>query len=228
MKIFAISDFHLSTAHPKPMDIFGEPWQGHWEKILANALDTIGQEDLLLIAGDISWAMTLEDAALDLELVSLLPGKKVIIKGNHDYWWSSYAKIKSILPQGVAALQNNALKFGNIIICGSRGWGEGESDADQKIYARELIRMRLSLEEGKKLYEDGDKLIVITHYPPFGSKLAASPFTDLFNEFGVSAVVYGHLHGIKSKVASPIVIDGISYYLTSCDMINNIPIEVIV
>lgn len=227
MKVFAISDFHLSISNPKPMNIFGETWEGHWEKILANSQSLVGENDLLLIAGDISWAMNLTDALVDLQQVALLPGKKVLIRGNHDYWWSSYTKINAILPNNVFALQNNALKFSNIIICGSRGWGERESEQDKKIYERELIRMRLSLQSGAKMAEDGDKLIALIHYPPFENGETVSDFTRLFAEFGVSAVVYGHLHGLQSKVNNFTYLDGIKYYLTSCDMIDNSPLEII-
>jgi len=227
MKVFAISDFHLSTVAPKPMDIFGGAWEGHWEKILANSQKAIDSEDLLLIAGDISWAMNLAEAQADLSKVALLPGSKVIIRGNHDYWWSSYAQVVAALPQNIFALQNNAFKFGSIIVCGSRGWGEKDTPQDKKIYERELIRMRLSLQEGSKLREQGDKLIALIHYPPFEDKGQPSPFTQLFAEFEVSAVVYGHLHGLANKVATATCLDGIRYYLTSCDILNNIPIEVI-
>lgn len=208
------------------MDIFGERWEDHWDKILDNARALVGEEDLLLIAGDTSWAMTLEKARADLDLLPLLPGKKVIIRGNHDYWWSSYSKVKAALPQGVFALQNNALKFGDVIVCGSRGWGERESEEDRKIYARELIRMRMSLDEGNKLKEKEDKLVVLTHYPPFSDKYKASPFTDLYAEYGVSAVVYGHLHGAGTNAKRVVRLDGITYYLTSCDMLRNIPLKI--
>ena len=232
MKIFAISDFHLSFSSSKPMDIFGDVWEDYWEKILQDADKKVSDDDLILIAGDISWAMSLSDAEIDLKHLSLLKGKKIIIRGNHDYWWSSYSKVKTILPQNVFAIQNNAIKFNNIVICGSRGWGTPENEElkaqDKKIYDRELIRMRISLEDAqKKCLRDEDKIIALIHYPPFNSHYEDSEFTRLFEEFGVNKVIYGHIHGKKSQVNKKVTKANIEYYLTSCDILNNQLLEII-
>lgn len=227
MKIFAISDLHLCSKDTKPMDIFGGVWEGYFEKIIEDANSKVNDEDIVLIAGDISWAMGLDDAKNDLEKLSLFKGKKVIIKGNHDYWWSSYSKVKKILPNNVYAIQNNSLKFNNIIICGTRGWGEVESGEDRKIYDRELIRMRMSLDDASKKRESpDDKLIALIHYPPFNAKYEESDFTKLFEEFSVNAVVYGHLHGNKSQTQVELNRGNIPYYLTSCDILSNQLLEI--
>ena len=122
MKIFAISDLHLSNSCDKPMDIFGGNWEGYTDKIIQNWNKRVGTEDLVLIAGDISWAMKLEEAQADLDWIDKLPGRKIIIKGNHEYWWKSISAVREILPQSIMAIQNDAIKIDDFIICGTRGW----------------------------------------------------------------------------------------------------------
>ena len=186
--------------------------------------------DVVLIAGDISWAMKMSEVIPDLDYIASFPGKKIIIKGNHDYWWSSISLLRSVLPPDIYALQNDAIKIENVVFCGSRGWVCPEdclTEADKKIYAREIIRMKLSLDGAAKLKEDGDKLVVMTHYPPFNFRQEDSPMTDLFEQYKVDAVVYGHLHG--KSVRSVPVFDkkGIRYYLTSCDLVKNRLVDIL-
>ncbi len=226
MKVFAISDPHLSFDENKPMNIFGSVWENHWDDICADWNARVTDDDVVLIAGDISWAMKLEEAIADINKIGVLKGKKVLIRGNHDYWWTSYKKILSVLPENTYCLQNNAIKLGNYVICGSRGWtvpelGVTPEEHDEKIYMREKMRLELSLKEGKKLLEEGDKLIAMTHYPPFNSRYLSSEFTDLFKEYGVDKVVYGHLHGNLSRTHLEYEKQGITYYLTSCDKLHN-------
>ena len=147
-RIFAIADLHLPGEKDKSMDIFGPHWEGHFEKIKADWALKVDDEDIVLIPGDISWAMTLEGALEDLFSIGELPGYKVLLRGNHDYWWSSISKLRSVLPDKMYAVQNDALLIGDYVICGSRGWAitEGETaEADKKIYERELMRMEMSL-----------------------------------------------------------------------------------
>jgi len=137
MKVFAISDLHLSINNPKPMDIFGGNWDNYWDKIKKNWSEVVSPDDVVLISGDISWALKLEDAIPDLQEIASLAGKKIIIRGNHDYWWSSYSKVKNILPSSIFAIQNNAIKFDDFIICGTRLWTmptANSSEHDKKIY----------------------------------------------------------------------------------------------
>lgn len=224
MKVFAISDLHLSINNPKPMDIFGPIWEGYIEKIFLDWKKKVTDEDIVLLAGDFSWAMKLEETKEDFLLLENLPGKKVIIRGNHDYWWKSISSVRQILPQNFYAVQNDAIKFENVIICGTRGWIVPEknvilSPENKKIYDREVIRLELTLQAGEKLRENGDKLICMLHYPPTNFTRDNSEFTSLIEKYNVDYVVFGHIHG--KKVESQFVKNGIPYFLTSCDIVGN-------
>lgn len=231
MKVFAISDLHLSINSNKPMNIFGPVWENYLEEIEQSFNENVTDDDLVLIAGDISWAMKLSDAKADLDYLAKFKGKKVIIKGNHDYWWSSISGVRALLPNNVYALQNDALRFDNVVVCGSRGWTVPEvshkTPEDEKIYKRELIRMELSLKSALALKQENDTLIVMMHYPPFNSKLEENDFTKLFEKYGVDIVVYGHLHSYDKKQRLITYINNIKYYLTSCDLIGNKVIEIV-
>lgn len=229
MKIYAISDLHLSNSCDKPMDIFGGHWEGYTEKIISNWKQKVTDEDLVLIAGDISWAMKLEEAQADLNWIDELPGKKIIIKGNHEYWWKSISAVREILPSSIMAIQNDAIKVGDYIICGTRGWTVPEKDKelepeDLKIYKREVERLKLTLMSAKVLKGDSDlKIIAMMHFPPYNTDKEQSEFTKLFEEYGVETVVFGHLHGyVNCDLVSNI--NGVTYYFTSCDHIKNDPI----
>lgn len=231
MKVWSISDFHLSLSCPKPMNIFGRVWDDYLDTIKLEC-DKLSDDDVLLIAGDISWAMTLEEALPDLEYIGSLKGKKILIRGNHDYWWKSISSVRNALPSGVYALQNDCVKIGNVVFTGSRGWTTPETGftlpaAEQKIYDREILRLKMGLSEAAKQRGEGDKLVVLCHYPPFNSAFNKTPFTELFDEFKVDAVVYGHLHGPNVKVYKKVTISGVDYYLTSCDLVHNRPVEII-
>lgn len=225
MKVFAISDLHLSINNPKPMDIFGGAWDNYWEKIKQNWLENVDNNDIVLIGGDISWALKLEDAIPDLKEIDSLTGRKVIIKGNHDYWWASYKKVNSILPKNIFAIQNNAIDFDNFVVCGTRCWTIptiNSSEQDKKIYARELIRLKMTLDEGAKLATDDKPIILMLHYPPFGAMWQDSEFTQIIEQYkNVKHVIYGHLHGKDCRTKNIIVKNDISYHLTSCDQVNN-------
>ena len=225
MKIYAISDLHLTGGTDKPMDIFGVSWIGHWDKIRSDWKEKVEDDDVVLIAGDISWGMSLEQAMTDLNEISALRGKKIIIRGNHDYWWSTYKKLCALNLNGIYFLQNNAVVVGDAVFCGTRGWSvpekEEQSDEDKKIFDREIIRLGMSLSEAKKI-ADGREIIGMIHYPPFNSRFEKSEFTKLFSEAGIKKVVYGHLHGQHARYKDgPVVIDGVRYYLTSCDYLDN-------
>lgn len=230
MKVFAISDLHISTTGEKPMDIFGGNWVGYLEKIVRDWEEKVTDDDIVLIGGDISWAMTLENALKDLSVIFPLKGKKILIRGNHDYWWHGIGKIRAALPPDVYALQNDSVKIGNVVVCGSRAWSVPGSpdfgEADEKIYNREAERLRLSFYTADKLRTEGDRLIALVHYPPFNVRRENSAFTDLFEKNGVDAVVYGHLHGTTSRADRLVRKNGIDYYLTSCDMVENKLVEI--
>ena len=225
MKVFAISDFHLSINNPKPMDIFGPSWENYLDKIIADWEERVTDEDIVLIPGDLSWAMKFEEAKPDLDFICNLKGKKVILKGNHDYWWSSISELRGYLYNNTYAIQNDAIKLGNYVICGSRGWVAEDngfkSEQDEKIYKRELIRMELSLKNAMTLKSDEDKVIVITHYPPFNYRMEFNEMIALFEKYKVNYVVYGHLHNEDIKQKLTFERNGIKYYLTSCDLVGN-------
>lgn len=225
MKVFAISDLHLSLTCNKPMNIFGPVWEGHFEQICKDWREKVKEDDVVLIAGDISWAMKLEDAIIDLREIGKLPGKIIITKGNHDYWWKSLQSIRNELPQNMFALQNDSIKFGNVVFCGTRGWTVSEngeySSQDQKIFNRELIRLELSLKDATNKLQEGDTLVCMIHYPPFNSKMEHSEFMKLFEKYNVKKVIYGHLHGKNCKALKYVKINEIEYYLTSCDQVQN-------
>lgn len=226
MKVFALSDLHLSINTNKPMNIFGPVWENYWEVICQDWQEKVSDEDLVLIAGDISWGMKLEEALEDIKEIAKLPGKKILTRGNHDYWWKSISSIRNSLPQNIFALQNDAIKFGNYIICGTRGWTvpeylEQQTEEDKKLYSREVIRLELSLKSALDLKKADDHIICMIHYPPFNAKTEDSEFTKLFEKYGVEKVIYGHLHGKCGRTIIKNNKNGIDYYLTSCDKVQN-------
>ncbi len=225
MNIFSISDLHLDVNNSKPMDIFGPVWHDYLDKIIQDWNEKVSDEDVVILAGDYSWAMKLEEVVPDFDFLNQLKGKKIIIRGNHDYWWSSVSKVRENLPNNVYALQNDAIKIEDTIFCGNRGWlipeGKQNTEENQKIYAREVIRLELSLKSAKKLQTNNEKIVFITHYPPFNNKLEPSEYTRLIEEYGVSSVVFGHLHGYVNPKMLYNEINGVKYYLTSCDAVKN-------
>lgn len=226
MRVFAISDLHLSTNCNKPMDIFGPVWKDHLVSIEKSWKKNVHKKDIVLLAGDHSWAMKLDEAQPDLDYISSFKGTKVLIKGNHDYWWSSISGVRSRLGENTFAIQNDALKFGKYVICGTRGWkvpedGKFQTEADKKIYDREVVRLELALKAAEKLRGKRDKLIVMLHYPPFNYKRQPNEITALLEKYGVNRVVFGHLHKYNKKQKLEFERNGIKYYLTSCDLVDN-------
>ena len=230
MKIYAISDLHMSTSTNKPMDIFGSAWLNYMDKIIEDWNEKVADDDVVLIGGDISWGMTISEAEEDINTIANLKGKKVLIKGNHDYWWSGIGKVRDMLPDGFYALQNDCIKFDDVIICGSRCWSVPGSpdfkEQDRKIYLRETERLKLSFKAVEKIRDKNDKLIALVHFPPFNVRRESSLFTDLFEEYKVDSVVYGHLHGKSVRADKFIEKNGVKYYLTSCDLVDNKLMEI--
>ena len=221
MNIYAIGDLHLSTSSLKPMDVFGGNWEGHFEKIKSDWLNVVKEDDIVLICGDISWAMKLDEAKPDLAELAPLTGKKIFIRGNHDYWWSGIGKVRAAAPdENFYFLQTDAVKIDKYVIVGSRVWtSPGSPDftaQDEKLYLREAERFRLAFAEAESLKQEGDELIAMIHYPPFNLKNQETLFTQLFEQHGVNKAVFGHIHGaayfpLKTEK------NGIEYHLTSCD-----------
>lgn len=234
MSLYAIADLHLAmdpSIEDKSMDMFGGPWVNHASRLRDIWLRLINEDDTVLIPGDISWALKLEEAVADFEWLSTLPGKKIIMKGNHDLWWSSRKKMEKLFPD-FFFLQNNCYEGKDFVIAGSRGWvlpGASDfcEDLDKKVYARELLRLKMSLEAAKNC-ANGRPLIAATHFPPMNEKKEPSEITRLFTEYNVMYAVYGHLHG-SGGFANGFegVMDGVSYRLVSLDKLEAAPLLVL-
>ena len=217
LTVFAISDLHM-PARTKPMDVFGPHWENHFERISEDWRAKVGKNDIVLIPGDISWAMHLEEALEDLERIGALPGRKVLLRGNHDYWWSAIGRVRRALPEGMYALQNDCLMLDGVLLAGSRGWTipadpEGEDD-DARVYRRERVRLELSLKYARARDAEAD-LTVMMHYPPLSESSAG--FTDILEAYRARHVVYGHLHGAGLNGAFRVERNGIMYHQVSCD-----------
>ena len=231
MSIFVIGDLHLSFKNPKPMDIFGDNWTGHEEKIRNNWIENVKEDDLVILPGDFSWETYLEDTKLDFEYLNCLPGKKLLLKGNHDYWWTTVTAMRNFLKENnftnIDFLYNNSYEFENKIICGTRGWSVADEEMDKKLINRELIRLELSLKDGIQKYGEnkenlGDKeIIVFMHYPPITKAKVISQqeaeFVELMKKYNVKRCYYGHLHGASIGDAIEGDVQGIEFKLVSAD-----------
>lgn len=247
MRIFAIGDLHLSFGVAnKSMNVFGPRWEGHFEKIAHNWKSKIQTDDLVLIPGDISWAMRLEDVIPDLRWIDALPGTKVMIKGNHDYWWGSLKKITEILPPSIHLIQNNVFNWKEVSIGGARLWDTPEysfgqfiefrenlqakepeemiqEEFSEKIFNRELERLNNSL---KMLNQEAKIRIAMTHYPPIGDKLEPSRASQILEKYNVQTTVFGHLHNLFPNKLQFGERNGVRYILTSCDAIDFSPVQI--
>jgi len=222
MSIYAISDLHLSYNTDKPMDIFG--WKDYESKIKENWNSKVKENDLVILGGDFSWSMDLEDTYKDFEFIHNLPGKKILIKGNHDYWWGTLTKMKKYINEigfnDINFLYNNSYEFEGKLICGTRGWNFSDlQEEDEKIYNREIQRLRLSLEDAVKKYGNEKEIIVCLHYPPLKTN-EISDFVRVMEKYNVTKCIYGHLHGPAHKFVIEKSIDNIQYIMTSCDYTN--------
>lgn len=219
--IYGIGDLHLDYSKKKPMDVFGENWEDHEEEIFENWRDIVKDGDLVLLPGDISWALKLDEAYNDLVKIDELPGRKIISKGNHDYWWGSQKKMRELNLETIKFLHNNSYIYNNIGIAGTRGWrsedAEGFDSHDEKIFQRELNRLDLSLSSIRKKV---DLKIVMIHYPPFNMGAIPNAFVDLMEEYNVDICIYGHLHAEGHRHVVEGNIQGIEFYCVSSDYIE--------
>ncbi len=230
MNIYAISDLHLSSAVDKPMDIFGTSWEGHPDNIFDNWRAVVKEGDLVLICGDISWAMKLSEAKADLDLIAALPGKKVMIRGNHEFWWQGIGKVRAILPEGMFAIQNDALRFDDVLLCGTRGWSCPDLDYtedDARLFAREIERLKISLSQMQKMRKEDDRVICMLHFPPFNVRRERNELLELLESYDIDFVLYGHLHGKDCRADKVVKICRTKYFLTSCDQIGFMPIQIL-
>ena len=226
MRVFAIGDLHLPGGDLKPMDVFGPHWENHFERISQSWRRSVSDGDLVLIPGDISWAMQLEDAVEDLRSIAQLPGTILIMRGNHDYWWSSLTQLRCRLPERMHAVQNDAFDAGDVVFCGTRGWtippASGTASAqDEKLYRREAMRLEMSLQAARRLAGERP-VFAMMHYPPLLPEHAreGTAFTRLLTEYGVTRCVYGHLHSQSVQRGLHSVYDGVRYDLVSCDSLG--------
>ncbi|WP_027622549.1 metallophosphoesterase [Acetivibrio clariflavus] len=232
MSIFAISDLHLALSIDKPMDIFGERWYNYMERLKQNWIKVVKDEDYIIIPGDISWATYLEQAYEDFNFIQSLPGKKIISKGNHDYWWTTLSKLNKFLDANnfktISFMHNNSYNIEGTTFCGTRGWkcpGDDEfSKEDEKIYERELQRLELSL-KSSCIGTAAENIIVAMHYPPFNAKKEPSEFVEIMRKYNVRRCIYGHLHGAGFKSAVVGEFDGIEFNLVSADFLNFEPLK---
>ena len=226
MSIYAIADLHLSFASPKPMNIFGDNWTNHELKIKESWMNTVKAEDLVLLPGDFSWAMSLDETLEDFKYLSSMPGKKIMLKGNHDYWWNSLKKLNDYMKKNnfkdISFLYNNAYEFEGKIIAGTRGWILiSKEEEDKKIVNRELLRLELSITEGIKEYGEDKEIIVCMHYPPTNKTLLEnSNFIKVMQKYNVKKCIYGHLHGESHSEAIEGNVGGIELKLVSADYVN--------
>lgn len=228
MSIFAIGDLHLAFNENKPMYIFGDNWINHELKIEKNWKEQVNSEDLVILPGDFSWSMYLGNTVSDFQYLNDLPGKKLLLKGNHDYWWNTVSKMRKFLKQNnfnnIDFLYNNSYSFGGYIIAGSRGWSLTDNEDDKKMIKREALRLNLSLNNAIYKYGSEKEIIVVMHYPPITNLnillKKESEFVRIMKNYNVKKCIYGHLHGTSIKDSIQGIIDGIEYRLVSADSLD--------
>ena len=227
MSLYIIGDPHLSESVNKPMDVFGPRWENYTQRLKDNWINTVTDADTVILAGDISWGMSLSEALADIKLIDNLPGKKLILKGNHDYWWDTVTKMKRFFDENgvttVDFIYNNSFTVDGISVCGTRGWTPETvscTENDKKIIAREAGRLERSLQSAP----DATERIAVFHYPPVYEDYAAEPFIELMQKYGVKRCFYGHLHGPSVKNAVVGENFGINFCLVSADSIDFLPL----
>ena len=228
MALYAIGDLHLCLGAPKPMDVFGGAWTGYMDK-LKEGMAVIGPEDTTVLLGDLSWALDLPSSRADFAWINEIPGRKIILKGNHDYWWSTASKFYKFCQdnsfENMLILNNNFYEYGDWAICGTRGWffeEERSGQHDEKVFKRELIRLEASL----KAAGDRPKMVFL-HYPPRYKGYECREILDLLEKYGVRRCFYGHLHGGSHKLAMEGLWDGVEFRLVAADYLNFQPFKVI-
>ena len=228
MSIYVIGAFHLSFKENKPMSIFGDNWEGHEEKIKNNWIENVKEKDLVILPGDFSWATYLKDTDLDFEYLNKLPGKKLLLKGNHDYWWTTVTSMRNFLKENdfenIDFIYNNSYEFEDKIIVGTRGWSQTEDAEDKRLSKREALRLELSIQDGIKTYGEDKEIVVFMHYPPITNsnltKNETNEFIQILQKYNIKKCFYGHLHGASIKEAVEGEHFGIDFKLVSADGLN--------
>ena len=225
MSIYTIGDLHLSFQENKPMDIFGENWKNHEEKIKKDWLNKVKEEDTVILPGDFSWAMYLENTYEDFKYLNQLPGKKILLRGNHDYWWSTLTKMRKYLEDNefhnIDFMQNNSFEIEDNIIVGTRGWTISEDSEDKRLVERETIRLELSIKDGIEKFGSEKPIIAFMHYPPITvhqvAKNETTEFMEILKKYNIEECFYGHLHSNSIKEAVEGLYGGINLKLVSAD-----------
>lgn len=237
MSIYVIGDLHLSFNANKPMNIFGDNWNGHEEKIKKDWINKVTDNDIVVLPGDFSWSMKLEDTKKDFEYINNFPGKKLLLKGNHDYWWNTISKMRTFLKENnfekIDFIYNQGYIIENYIIAGTRGWSLLDEEKNEKVLNRELSRLETSIKDGmQKLKSECEKnntksskeLIVFMHYPPISNvkilNKEETKFVEIMKKYNVKKCFYGHLHGNSIKDAFEGEFEGIEFKLVSADGLN--------
>ena len=228
MSIYVMADLHLSFKVNKPMDIFGDNWDNHPDKIKKYWTENIKPEDTVILPGDFSWATYIEDAKPDFDFLNALPGKKILLKGNHDYWWTTLTKMREFVLdnnyENIDFLYNNAYLVEDKIIVGTRGWVLQDGEENKKMINRENERLKLSFKYGIQNFGEDKEIITFMHYPPVASKnLLGSNFLEFYRtmkEYDVKECYYGHLHGNSHKDAIEGEVGGITFHLISADYLD--------
>lgn len=227
MSLYVIADLHLSFGSNKPMGIFGENWERHDEKIARDWKEKVNNTDLVVLPGDFSWAMQLEDTKQDFEYLNNLPGKKLLLKGNHDYWWTTLTKMRKFLKdnnfENIDFIQNNYYLYEDKILTGIRGWEIGGNEESNRILRREKLRLQMELESIAKEYGDNKEIIAFMHYPPY-EKIQTkekNPYAEILGNYNVTKCYYGHLHGEQAYGdIKDYELYGIEYKLISADYLG--------
>ncbi len=229
MALFTISDLHLPLGVDKPMNIFGSEWDSYVKRLEENWQSIVSEEDTVVMPGDFSWATYIEQAYRDFEFLNRLNGSKILLKGNHDYWWQTAKKMDEYLLQNgfdtIKLMHNSSIMYGSTAICGNRGWIYDNSDENKKLYSREIIRLEISIQNAMK--NNPDNIIVFTHFPPVMHDYFVNPFSDMLKKYGVKKCFYGHIHGEAKKTAFEGYADGIEYRLVSGDYLKFIPLKIL-
>jgi predicted phosphohydrolase len=229
-RLFALADLHLSLTGDKPMDVFGEAWVDHPRR-MAEAWDArVGPGDTVLLPGDLSWARNMREAEPDLAWIGARPGRKILLRGNHDTWWTGLARVRAALPDGCDALQNDALRLDTCVVLGARGWLDPEDPLagpdDARIFRRELERLRLSILAADRLEADGLPRVAMLHYPPWIEGREPTRVVALLERARVAHCVYGHLHGGDHRLAVTGQRNGVEYHLVAADAVDFGPVEI--
>ncbi len=221
MAIYTIADLHLSFDTDKPMNIFGQNWQNYEEKIKQDWQNKVEEKDLVILPGDFSWAMYLDETKKDFEFINKLPGKKILLKGNHDYWWTTVTKMKKYIEKNefknIDFLYNNSYEYDNKIIVGTRGWILSEEQEDVRLTKREVARLELSIKDGISKFGKDKEILVFMHYPPLTKNHIDTEYIKLMKKYNIYRCFYGHLHANSIQDAVEGKVDGIEFKLVSSD-----------